>query len=83
MDYRDGMQATVASFNAEDESGTVLLDDGLRLPFDATLFAGSGARMLRPGQRVFVEVDTDGSIPTLSGMWLFRPAGSSGGTTTS
>ena len=83
MDYRDGMQATVASFNAEDESGTVLLDDGLRLPFDATIFTGSGARMLRPGQRVFVEVDNDGAIPTLSGMWLFRPAGSSDGTTTS
>jgi cold shock CspA family protein len=83
VDYRDGMQATVASFDAEAESGTVLLDDGLRLAFDATMFAGSGARMLRPGQRVFVEVDHEGSIPALSGMWLFRPAGSSDGTATS
>lgn len=77
------MQATVASFNAEDESGTVLLDDGLRLAFDATIFAGSGARMLRPGQRVFVEVDNEVSIPTLRGMWLFRPDRSSDGTATS
>jgi cold shock CspA family protein len=76
------MQATVASFDAENETGTVLLDDGLRLRFGATIFAGSGARMLRPGQRVFVEVDHEGPIPALSGMWLFRPDRSSDGTDT-
>ena len=46
----------MASFDADNESGTVLLDDGLRLSFDAAIFAGAGARMLRPGQRVFVEI---------------------------
>jgi 2-phospho-L-lactate/phosphoenolpyruvate guanylyltransferase len=74
------MQATVASFDADSESGTVLLDDGLRLSFDAAIFAGSGARMLRPGQRVFVEVDEDSAIPVLRAMWLFRPNRSPGGT---
>ena len=74
------MQATVASFDADSESGTVLLDDGLRLSFDAAIFAGSGARMLRPGQRVFVEVDDDGAIPALRAMWLFHPNRSPGGT---
>lgn len=76
------MQATVESFDAESESGTVLLDDGLRLRFDAATFGRSGARLLRPGQRVFVEVDDDGPVPALSAMWLFHP-NRSGGTTSS
>jgi cold shock CspA family protein len=77
------MQATVASFDANTKSGTVVMDDGLRLAFSAEVFAHSGARMLRPGQRVFVEIDRSGAIPTLDAMWLFRPKDSaSGGTTT-
>ena len=76
------MQATVESFDAENESGTVILDDGLRLRFDAGVFARAGARMLRPGQRVFVEVD-DEPIPGLTAMWLFHPNRSPGGTTPS
>jgi cold shock CspA family protein len=77
LHYGDGMQATVASFDAETGSGTVVMDDGLRLAFDADIFARSGARMLRPGQRVFVEVDESGAIPVLNAMWLFRPKDSS------
>ena len=75
--YGDGMQATVASFDAESRSGTVVMDDGLRLGFSAEVFARSGARMLRPGQRVFVEIDRSGASPALNGMWLFRPKDSS------
>jgi cold shock CspA family protein len=67
------MQATVASFDAETKEGTVVMDDGLRLAFSAEVFACSGARMLRPGQRVFVEIDRSGAIPAVNAMWLFRP----------
>jgi hypothetical protein len=38
----------------------VLLDDGLRLPFDATAFARSGLRSLRLGQRVRLEIEGRG-----------------------
>ena len=46
------MQATVATYDAETRSGTVFLDDGSRLPFDAAALEGTGLRFLRPGQRV-------------------------------
>jgi hypothetical protein len=42
-------------------SGTVLLDDGTPLPFDAPAFAASGLRFLRLGQRLRVEV-RDGRV---------------------
>lgn len=54
------MQATVSSFDAASGSGTVLLDDGVSLPFDATALAGSGLRLLRPGQRVRLEATGSG-----------------------
>jgi 2-phospho-L-lactate/phosphoenolpyruvate guanylyltransferase len=81
--YRGDMQGTVASFDAASHSGTVVLDDGLRLGFDAEVFARSGARLLRPGQRVFLEIDDSGSIPGINAMWLFHPNSPSGGTATS
>ena len=46
------MQATVAEFDPRTRSGSVVLDDGSRLGFDADAFATSGLRLLRPGQRV-------------------------------
>jgi 2-phospho-L-lactate/phosphoenolpyruvate guanylyltransferase len=49
------MQGTVASFDAQQRSGTVLLDDGTRLDFDAPAFDASGLRLLRLGQRVRLE----------------------------
>ena len=48
------MQATVRRFDPETRAGSVLLDDGLELPFDADAFDASGLRLLRPGQRVTV-----------------------------
>lgn len=59
------MQGTVARFN-EDASGEVVLDSateaGRRVAFDAAAFAVSGLRFLRPGQRVQLDVDDDGSV---------------------
>ena len=54
-------QATVATFDAETGSGTVLTDDGRRIPFDPAAFAAGGLRLLRPGQRVRMEI-ADGRI---------------------
>lgn len=58
------MQATVHRFDAEDHSGSVLLDDGRELPFGSETFASSGLRHARPGQRVTIEVD-DGAVVDL------------------
>lgn len=54
------MQATVSSFDAASSSGSVLLDDGVELPFEASALAGSGLRLLRPGQRVRLETSGEG-----------------------
>lgn len=53
------VQATVRTFDATTGSGSVLFDDGLELPYDATAFNGSGLRMLRIGQRVRVRLDEE------------------------
>ena len=52
-----GMQGTVATFDAETRTGTLLLDDGTALAFPAAAFAASGLRLLRLGQRVRIEHD--------------------------
>ncbi|MDQ3615285.1 MAG: hypothetical protein M3393_01390 [Actinomycetota bacterium] len=54
------MQATVSSYDFEDSSGTVLLDDGVQLSFTAQALIGSGLRLLRPGQRVRLDVRGSG-----------------------
>jgi len=46
------MQATVRSFDPASGSGRVFLDDGTVVGFGPAAFAGSGLRLLRPGQRV-------------------------------
>ena len=46
------MQATAYTYDPESRSGQVLLDDGTPVPFDA-----GGLRLLRPGQRVRIEVE--------------------------
>ncbi|TYB43291.1 hypothetical protein [Actinomadura chibensis] len=51
------MQATVKAFDADTRSGSVLLDDGTELPFDADAFAAGGLLRLRFGQRVNLAVD--------------------------
>ena len=51
------MQATVRTFSPGTRSGTLLLDDGTRLPFDAAAFVAGGFRLLRSGQRVRISVE--------------------------
>lgn len=50
------MQATAYTFDPETRSGSVLLDDGTPLDFGADAFDSGGLRLLRPGQRVRIEV---------------------------
>ncbi|MGW2523295.1 hypothetical protein ACWC09_41185 [Streptomyces sp. NPDC001617] len=51
------MQATAYTYDPETRSGQVLLDDGTPMPFDAPAFDAGGLRLLRPGQRVRIEVE--------------------------
>lgn len=53
------MQASVHAFDPGTGAGSVLLDDGRRVPFDGMTFALSGLRLLRLGQRVTVELSDD------------------------
>ena len=50
------MQATVRSYDPL-TGGTVLLDDGVELPYDAATVRSAGLLMLRIGQRVRIAVD--------------------------
>lgn len=51
------MQASVHTFDPATGAGTALLDDGREVRFTGEVFARSGLRHLRVGQRVSVEVD--------------------------
>ena len=55
------VQATVRQFDPDSRSGTVVLDDGVELPFDAPAFDQSGLRLLRLGQRVRIGVAGTGA----------------------
>jgi cold shock CspA family protein len=55
------VQATVATFDPDTGSGTALTDDGRRVAFDGAAFAAGGLRLLRPGQRVRMDV-ADGRV---------------------
>jgi hypothetical protein len=55
------VQATVRTYDPRTRSGTVLLDDGVELPFDADAFDAGGLRLVRLGQRV--NLDLDGPDP--------------------
>jgi cold shock CspA family protein len=67
------MQASVHSFEGGDGSGSVLLDTGRLLDFDGTVFARSGLRHLRPGQRVSIEVeppDPEDAAARVTRLWV-------------
>ncbi|SEG87267.1 Cold shock protein, CspA family [Thermomonospora echinospora] len=51
------MQGTVGTYDTATRTGTVLLDDGTELAFDAEAFAAGGLRLLRLGQRVNLAVE--------------------------
>ncbi|MCW7943856.1 2-phospho-L-lactate guanylyltransferase [Streptomyces hygroscopicus] len=54
------MQATAYTYDPETRTGQVLLDDGTPVPFDAPAFDAGGLRLLRPGQRVRIEMAGEG-----------------------
>lgn len=54
------MQATAYTYDPETRTGSVLLDDGSPLSFDAAAFDAGGLLLLRSGQRVRIEVEGEG-----------------------
>ncbi|MFD9765298.1 hypothetical protein ACFWXI_17525 [[Kitasatospora] papulosa] len=55
------MQATSFTYDSGTRSGSVLLDDGTPVDFDAAAFDAGGLRLLRPGQRVRIETEGKGA----------------------
>ncbi|MEE1931178.1 hypothetical protein V1J52_23850 [Streptomyces sp. TRM 70351] len=55
------MQATAYTYDPRTRTGSVLLDDGTPVPFDASAFDAGGLRLLRPGQRVRIETEGSGT----------------------
>jgi 2-phospho-L-lactate guanylyltransferase len=55
------MQGTAFTFDAETRGGSVLLDDGTPLPFDAEAFDAGQLRLLRVGQRVRIRTEGAGA----------------------
>ena len=64
------MQASVHRYNDENGSGSVLLDDGREIPFDAKVFDASGLRHVRVGQRVSVEMSATALTTSLTRLWI-------------
>ena len=62
------MQATVRSYDGGTRSGSVFTDDGTVLSFGADALAGSGLRLLRPGQRV--QLRYGGDPPRITALTL-------------
>ena len=60
------MQGTVRSFDPATRGGTVLLDDGTELPYDAAAFDAGGLRLARVGQRVALRANAEGRITALT-----------------
>ncbi|MBM7786643.1 hypothetical protein [Tenggerimyces flavus] len=65
------MQGTVRSFDPQSRSGTVLLDDGVELPYDADAFATSTVRHLRIGQRVQLQTTGEGADLRVTGVSIY------------
>jgi len=59
------VQATVHTYDPDTASGMLLRDDGTLVPFGPEAFSRSRLRLLRPGQRLSVEVE-DGVVVALS-----------------
>jgi len=55
------MQATAFTYDPETRGGSVLLDDGTPLEFDAAAFDAGRLRLLRPGQRVRIRTEGSGA----------------------
>nr|WP_296074527.1 cold-shock protein [uncultured Actinoplanes sp.] len=59
------MQGTIATYDPDTRSGTLLLDDGTALTYGAAAFDASGLRRLRSGQRVDVDIEPGGAVRTV------------------
>lgn len=55
------MQASIFDFDPGTRGGSVLLDDGTKLPYDAAAFDAGSMRLARVGQRVRIEVNGEGA----------------------
>lgn len=66
------MQASVHRFDPETDEGSVLLDTGKEIGFDAEVFAASSLRHLRVGQRLSVELsgDPEAKGTSLTRLWI-------------
>jgi cold shock CspA family protein len=60
------MQATVREFDPARGAGSVFLDDGTVCPFGPEVFAASGLRLLRRGQRVALRCGPSGEITAIA-----------------
>jgi cold shock CspA family protein len=68
------VQGTVREFDPASGSGSVFLDDGSVRPFGPEVFAASGLRLLRRGQRVTLRRSASGAITALALATLPLPA---------
>jgi 2-phospho-L-lactate/phosphoenolpyruvate guanylyltransferase len=66
-------QATTRNFDPATRSGTVLLDDGTEVAYDAAAFDAGGLRLLRIGQRVQMSVNGEGRVTALTLVTLPLP----------
>lgn len=66
------MQASVHTFEPDTTRGSVILDTGRVVPFSEEVFAASGLRHLRVGQRLSIEVagDPEAADAHLTRLWL-------------
>jgi len=60
------MQASVHTFDETTGAGSVVLDDGRQQGLAAEVFADSGLRNLRVGQRVSIDIESE----TLTRLWV-------------
>ncbi len=59
------MQATVRTFDPDTRGGSLFLDDGTEVPFDAAAFDAGPLRLLRAGQRVNIRL-TGGRVTAVT-----------------
>ena len=74
MNTVTSVQGTVRQFAPESRHGSVLLDDGTDVPFDAAAFDAGGLRLLRPGQRVRLDRDAAGLVTLVTIVTFTGPA---------
>jgi len=59
------MQATVETYESATASGSVLTDEGRRIEFSESAIEAGQLRHVRPGQRVHIDVGSDGTVTEL------------------